>query len=259
MDDRTTAGATGRGDRRALRGPAASLIDALAVSQVDGDVRLQARRIQDQGPVNACFSCALSTCLEAQDPAMPPLAPLFHFHHAALLWPGAMDVGIADETVAYGAFRSHGICRAELHDLPFTREAVAVEPVAAARLDARTRIPRVDENGANPWRPLFAGPLVEGRWSRALARRQPVLLIVHTNTAYWTMANGAAHVWTETRREAGGSLHAAALIGTTAERQAFIVQDSRGASFGSGGQWLLPYDLADGDAIDASFTLEYPD
>jgi len=47
-------------------------------------------------------------------------------------------------------------------------------------------------------------------------------------------------------------------LGTSESNAAFIVQDSRGPTFGRGGQWYLKYDMTIGSAIDAAYTLEYP-
>jgi hypothetical protein len=60
-------------------------------------------------------------------------------------------------------------------------------------------------------------------------------------------------------KEASSGLHAVAILGTSAARSAFVVQDSRGSAFGAGGQWYLPYRHADSSAIDRSFTFEYPE
>ena len=234
-----------------------SLLPALDVPLATGDARLPSRRIADQGEVNACFSCALATCLEARDPAMPALSARFHFHYAAQLWPGAADRGISDETIAYGALREHGISAARLHPYPITRANVDRNPSSVALSDAATRIPKMNDNGQSPWAPQFSGPMCDVRCKAALARRQPVLLILYTNHAYWDLNNGGVDTWKSTDREIGSQLHAAAIIGSSEERQAFIVQDSRGPGFGVGGQWFLPYELAGGAAIEASFTLEY--
>jgi len=229
-------------------------------SPVDGsDIRLPARRVVDQASVNACFSCALATCLEAQDTGVPPLASLFHFYYAAKLWPGASDNGIANETIAYGAFRDHGICAGDLYSFPFAKETLDRQPSESAIADARGRIPPFDEQGASPWRPLYSGQLSSVRWRKALQRGQPVLLILYTNESYWNMKNGQTDAWAATDKDFSSRLHAAAILGTNEKRKAFIVQDSRGPSFGAGGQWFLRFDLAGGSAIDASFTLEYPE
>jgi hypothetical protein len=227
------------------------------------DIRLPARQFFIQGHVNACFSCALATCLEVQRQSTPALSALFHFFNVSKQWPNAADEGMPID-VGYSRFKEQGICDFALHSFSISLENLddSLRPSPMAYQNALARRPRQNDQGQNPWRPLGTGIAAELRWKAALSRKQPILLIFHTNESYWRMNNSGRNTvedtWATSDADSDSESHAAAILGTSEAKAAFIVQDSRGPTFGRGGQWYLKYDLTLGSGISGAYALEYP-
>jgi hypothetical protein len=204
------------------------------------EVALPARQVHDQRDVNCCFSCALSSAVEARDPAMPPLAPLYHFHFAG----GARVIreGLTD-VQAKLALMQHGICALDRHRFPIAAPNVSKVPDADAVRDGIRRRPMDRQSGTLLWRRV--GSTDPSRsWKRILSAGAPIVIGFQTNADYQAL-NAQRPVLADNRGPYDAVGHAAVILGYRDAMSAFVVQDSRrGTDFGVGGQWFLPYDMA---------------
>jgi hypothetical protein len=200
-------------------------------------VGLPSRQIHKQGDVNCCVSCALSTALEAADPAMPPLAPLYHFFFAG--GPETIASGLTINQ-AQGALLRRGMCALDRHPYGIARSNVDQQPDEAAVEDGLGRRPIDPSSGTLLWKPVSI--LTPQGVTRQLAAGFPVVLAFQPNEDYLDLKEGRP-----TLADNGPPYdvvgHAATIIGYSDPDAVFIVQDSRGLSFGITGQWFLPYDL----------------
>lgn len=217
-----------------------SLLPILTRLRQPNDVALPARQIFDQGDVNCCFSCAVATAMEARDPAMPPLAPLYHFHNAG----GArvIDEGLT-HAEAKLAMLTKGVCAFERHPFDITRPNVSTGPDDDAVQDGIARKPMDRSSGTLLWRSVLRSD-PERFWKRFLSAGAPIIIGIQPNASY--LALDAQHPkLTNIDATNGRTGHAAAIIGFRDSESSFIVQDSRrGTDFGAGGQWFLPYSMA---------------
>jgi hypothetical protein len=222
-----------------------------------GGIELSSQRVRDQGSdVNCCTSCALAACLEALQPDGEALSPLFHYH---LSRPGgAGNSGMTDTAALAGAYK-YGLCVSRLHPTahepePVTLAAVEERPSGAAIDDGRTRWLRGRRPGVKLWRRIRRTD-AEREWKLALDRKHPVFVGILLEASYRSMKGGAADTWRP--QKAFGLLpgHAVALLGYDDAARRFIVQDSRGTSFGRQGRWFLPYESVASNAILDSFEI----
>jgi hypothetical protein len=202
-------------------------------------VGLPARQVHEQGAVNCCFSCALSTVMEARDPSMPPLAPLYHFFFANGSSATSLGITIAQ---AQGALLHKGMCSRRLHDFSIAPAHVALEPSLDAVADGMARRPMDSSSGALLWQPVSTiDP--ERAWKRRLAAGSPLLIALQPNPAYFALARERP-VLANIDGPYDSTGHAVAAIGYADDDSLFVIQDSRGTGFGLDGQWFLPYALA---------------
>lgn len=216
-------------------------------------VKLPCRVIRDQGrTVNCCTSCALSACLEAARPDLPELSPMFHYRQSG---GRSGSRGLTEEAALAGA-GSHGFCLQSLHPVEISDHGLSTPVSQEAIDDGRTRRLR-DRSGRPLWRPAGSPDRVSS-WRSALDRGHPVFLTIATDHAYWNLGSSNLSTW-EPTTEAPGTAgdHAVAILGYDDARGHFIVQDSRGTSFGAGGQWFLPYAAAQrSNRITASYAID---
>ncbi len=216
-----------------------SLLPIVAGVRRPEAVGLPTRRIHDQRDVNCCFSCALASAMEAGDPAMPELAPLFHFHFA-----GGQSAIVAGLTIdqAHVALLHKGMCASDHHRFPISRPNVSRRPSDDAVEDGFTRRPIDLDAGTLFWKSVStAAP--EGIWKRYLAAGFPIVIGLQPNHDYLTL-DAARPVLRSNRPPYSTVSHAAVVIGYSDAESSFVVQDSRyGTAFGLEGQWFLPYDL----------------
>ena len=203
-------------------------------------VLLPARAQRDQAEVNCCLSCAIGACLEAMLPTSPVLSALYHFHFAG--GTSSVRTGI-QESAAKAALLSRGICRLGLHPFTITTPNVSLVPDSVAVHDGQGRRPIDRDTGELICEPV---PLSNSQlqWRSRLRSGIPLVAIIAPNPSYRNDVATTGHLG-----DASGPLesilHAVAVIGYSDAEDSFLIQDSRGNSFGPlGGQWWLPYNLA---------------
>lgn len=228
----------------------ASLLPMLTGYGQPVEVRLPTRQTHDQRDVNCCVSCAIGAAMEARDPSMPALAPLFHFFFAG--GQGAIESGLTIPR-AQGALLQRGICALARHSYDIARANVSLRPSVAAVQDGFTRRLLDRSAGTLLWRPVSIAtsptPLL-----RHLAAGFPVILGLQPNAPYLALKQSNP-VLDDSRPPFSSVGHAAAVIGYDGVERVFIVQDSRGLSFGAQGQWFLPYDRCTSPFIVLAFAL----
>ena len=217
-------------------------------------VSLPARSIQDQGALDACFSCAIATAIEARSPTIPPLSPAFHFHHATGGFAAAsmtdFDAFTAIRKFGMASFAAHVFRDGERGSCPLTLAGIQEDPLPSAETDGAKRQfeSRHHNSGFGYSKKLFAS---ENQIKEFLHQGVAAVAIIYTNPAYWNMAvtdnQPAPRPYRlENTDSASIPSHAVCIIGCIESDSCFVVQDSRGVSFGCEGQWLLPYTAVTG-------------
>jgi hypothetical protein len=211
---------------------------------------LPTRQIFQQADVNCCFSCALASAIEASDPAQLPLSPLFHFFFAG--GQNSVEEGVTVSQAA-GALLTNGVCAFNRYPLQIKRDNLGIAPSDEAVTDGQARRPMDISAGTLLWKPLST-VLPETVWKRHLAAGYPIVIGIQPNAKY--LALDAVN---PTLADSGGPYsangHVAAVIGYNDANREFIVQDSRGPSFGIDGQWFLPYDFCTSPFLVIAFAL----
>lgn len=221
---------------------------------------LPARAIQNQEPggLDACFSCALVTAMEARSPAVPALSPAFHFHNVSM---GETITGMTPGD-AFGSLGNYGIASAAAHvfrNFPHTScdlnlLGIRETPCPEAEADAvpRKLLMRLRFGGSGYVEALRS---TEGM-KQFLLDQAPVVIVIFPNTAYHEMGPDSHATLPRPFKLAehtpGSSAHAVCVIGFLESERCFVVQDSHGVEFGAQGQWLLPYEAAESNFLDSS-------
>lgn len=237
--------------------PAAPLALAAAVASSFGSHQISVlpRGIADQGTVvPCCVSCALAGAMESLHADWPALAPLFHYYATRFENAGAdfdgsllLDSGMATLLV-------QGICRRELHDLPFTPESAAKRPSAAAFADGGARV--LARMGRRvPW--LEPGGLSKAAWIREqLDQDRPVILGFSLPRGYPDGFLDADRQWLDANATGvAANGHCALAIGYSDARRAFRIQDSLGAGRFDRGCWWMGYTIANSSVLQSAFSL----
>jgi hypothetical protein len=176
--------------------------------------------------------------MEARDRTVPPLAPLFHFFFAG--GRTAIEIGLTISQ-AQGALLKKGMCGLAFHNFDISRPNVDRQPNSDAVRDGLRRRPVDLSTGTLFWKPISTIAATR-TWKRHLASGAPLLIALQPNHTYLGL-NATQPVLTNNDPPYSVTGHAAAVIGYSDADASFIVQDSRGTSFGINGQWFLPYDL----------------
>ena len=228
--------------------------------ETPAEIRLPARRIWDQGSVDCCLSCAWASSFEALRPAYPLLSPLFHYYDARVASyenPNLYFNGVEFEP-ALSCVRSSGI--SSHNSFPNPRSPAepitpgdAVRDPASARTDALQYVLGRDAYGLDLCVSMGSNP---EQWIDALIRQHPILMVIQPDISYEAMKNGGANsIWLANGQRNLGPTHAVVIIGYFDEVKSFVVQDSRGTSFGRGGQWLLPVSHASSKLVESVFEI----
>lgn len=215
-------------------------------------VELPARAIRDQGPeVNCCTSCALSACVEGLRTEVPELSPLFHYRMSG----GRVGARGLTADAALAGGRIHGFCLQSLHPPAITGQGLSI-PASQLAIDDATKRRLRNRQGHPLWRASGFPDRVHS-WRSALNRRHPVFLAIATDSPYWDLGSPGVTTWVPSTAPPGGDGdHAVAVLGYDDDARQFIVQDSRGSSFGAGGQWFLSYrDAARSNRITESYEI----
>ena len=218
-------------------------------------ISLPPRSIQNQGTINACFSCAIATALEARAATVPPLSPAFHFHYAA----GGQAVNGLTDDQALSTLQRYGIASFKSHPCLITLQGIQAPVSEVAATDALAR--RLDPGSQKFQRGVVtipSGPLFSASIKRLLDDGAAAVILFFTNDAYWQMDHlkypGVARTSRLANRDSPFyEAHVACVIGWVGSNSCFVVQDSHGVDFGEAGQWLLPLDLADSGLISNAY------
>lgn len=215
-----------------------------APEPVDAPRVLPVPFVRDQGDVPCCVSIAVATCMEildAREGAVRRLAPLFNYY---VTRSGAAALEFVEPREALKQATRYGIASAAAHPDPARCTDVDArrEPSDEAYEDARQqRILLTPNLMRTIWYERLGDSDRVEAWRAALEGGLPVLIGFSPAAGYWTETARTGRL---TGRGIGGSDgHAAVVVGTF--RSTFVVQDSRGRSFGRDGQWLLPFALAE--------------
>jgi hypothetical protein len=190
--------------------------------------------------------------LDAQRGRAIELSPLFHYWVSRS---NPLELKVLDPRTALQAASTIGVCRRDLHDLPFNAEGAATSPSDAARVDAEgQRLAGYDASSMRMQYSVVAGPRV-GACKAAIARGVPVMLAFWVTSAYRSIS-AAKPTHGPPPRERSDDGHAVTLIGYDDARESFLVKDSRGASFGKNGHWQLPYTVMESPLVHEAWVLE---
>jgi hypothetical protein len=231
-----------------------SLIPLLDRRSEPERVWLPGRSVQDQGVINACFSCAIATAMKARSASVPPLSPAFHFHYAG----GGEAVNGLTPDQALAALSRYGVSSFDAHRFAdssqgscgLTLEGIRCAPLESADRDGAMRrmepAPKLENNG---YVEVVSGPFTSAM-KTFLRDGTAVVAILFPNPAYWRMWHEKYPQMPRVSQlsNADGPFddaHVVCIIGLDELISCFVVQDSRGTGFGEGGQWLLPFDFAD--------------
>jgi hypothetical protein len=194
-----------------------------------------ARAIVDQQGLECCVSCTMGAAVEILLDSSQR-APLYHYF---VVCEGTGRVSRSQGmTFEEGQLflSGRGICSCERHPVPYTPDGARVAPSPAAETDALALARRLPDL-LQPFE-LLVEPLREIEWKRKLAEGRPLTIEFRIGPDYH---EGMRRL---TDESASGPLHAVVVLGYDDEQSAFIVQDSRGVFWGLGGQWWLPYEVA---------------
>jgi hypothetical protein len=219
-------------------------------------ISLPARAFQQQGGINACLSCAIATGLESRDPAVPALAAEHHFGVATR---GALPRDGVDFHRALDVLATSGIASLRLlRNLPSDPAEVVLDArnikagyPGNVTTDGLRRVLSVLPSS------LFRSIVIVSQFSREirsfLQQAVPVVIVFRPNNAYRQMSpserNPPLDRWDDPSGPPESIAHAACIIGDFPGERVFVAQDSRGIAFGRGGQWLMPYSMADSGVI----------
>ncbi len=206
----------------------------------------------DQGTeVDSCTACAVASAMEMldlQDQRSRRLSPLFLYYFSRS---SPYSLGRVPLRTALRVASKRGICRYELHPVPFTSEGALTPPRPEARQDARRhRLVAYDPaTRMVGYYSIHTGDRI-ARWRAALRQGQPIVVGFWTQESYW---QGAGMMDSEVAPHRGA--HAAVVAGFDDAKQAFRVVDSRGVAFAEEGEWDLGYLVARTERVVESWTV----
>jgi hypothetical protein len=212
-------------------------------------ITLPPRAIQDQKGIDACLSCAITSAQEARSVKEPVLAGAYHYRLAnPSLAAGGVAVKRALEIVRYAGLATyHGYFGGAFSGTQLVWQPAhltqKVDPKAANEAQTRRLAEGLEWLGPGVY--VVSGGIYSAEVLRWLRKGVPSLLIFKPTPAYRAL-NGGTLGKPETYRlssvdgERESLPHAVCVLGYLQGSNDFVIQDSRGESFGAGGQWLLP-------------------
>jgi hypothetical protein len=237
-------------------GSASAAIVRFAAIRADGSgftLPVTPRRIVDQGVLDCCASCALGAGMETLNGAWPALAPLFHYYVTRYERGGAAPDGSLFLRDALNSLAVAGICRSDLHQVPFTQAGAATKPTSAAYTDAKVRA--LAKRGLRSRYTQCTSSSVVA-WARdQLKRNCPVVLGLVLPMGYPKTFLNSRFEWLEPGVPASDSGHVVLVVGYSDLRQALRIFDSRGSQVFDGGQWWMGYRVADSDVVREAWCL----
>lgn len=235
--------------------PAAPLARAATLrNNVSSHELRKSRVIIDQGKLPSCVSSALAAALEVLNAGWPRLAPLFHYYVTRHERSGANSKGFLYLKNSLTTLDKVGICKHELHQVPFDEAGSRSKPTAAAYADALTRA--FDDRD---FFKRFRGPGGPSRavWMREQLRQdRPVIVGFQLPAGYdsRTFLNPRFE-WLNPHVPLAGIGHCVLVRGYDDLRQAFHIQDCHGAGEFEQGCWWMGYRVADSNIVQEVYCL----
>jgi hypothetical protein len=210
------------------------------------------RDVFNQGNSFCCVSCALAGAMESLHPSWPALSPVFHYHVTRYDNSGADTDGQLFLDSALGTLAAQGICRQDLHPVPFTDDGPGLRPSAEAYSDALTHV--LPRDGKRPRWKLVSGPSVSAAIRDELNLDHPVVIAFRLpcDCSKWLLP--PAYEWRDPIPLAANG-HCALIFGYSDSRRAFHVHDSRGSDKFNAGCWWMAYSIIDSPVLQAAYSL----
>jgi hypothetical protein len=236
--------------------PAAPIARALSLLDNVSSGELGASRvIIDQGNLPSCVSSSLTAAVEVLNAGWPRLAPLFHYYVTRHVRGGADSRGFLFLENGLETLNEDGICKHELHRVPFNEEGSRTKPAPAAFADALTR-------AFGPLGQVRQYDTSEGPSRAAWVRDQlrlgrPVVVGFQLPAGYHQSFLNPRHEWLNPNVGLAGVGHCVLIRGYDDLRQALHVQDSRGElepAF-EAGCWWMGYRVADSHVVLEAYSL----
>lgn len=214
---------------------------------------LRKSRIFDQGDLPTCVSCALTTAMEVFNVDWPPLAPLFHYFVTRHERGGADARGFLYLREGFKTLNKVGICKHELHQIPFDEPGTRTKPSPAAYEDALRRA-FGDRDITQRFR--SSDGLSPSVWIREQLRQdRPVIIGFQQPIGYPHKFLNSRFEWLDPEVPRGPNGHCVFVCGYDDSRQTFHIQDCRGPSFFEGGYWWMGYRVADSNVVQETYCL----
>lgn len=208
----------------------------------------------DQLQLNCCVSCAIGAAMEVMSRGGPALSPLFHYYVARYEDGGANSEGFLYLDNALGTLSQNGICRAELHRVPFTEAGSMTKPSDPAYVDGESRA--LCRRGFR-FRYEGADGLSNTTWIRDRLRQdRPVLLGFRMPLDYPGGFLNARSEWLDPNASAlSENGHCVLVTGYSDLRGAIHIQDSRGTRRFDRGTWWMGYRIVDSPIVTEIYAL----
>jgi hypothetical protein len=227
---------------------------AVAASASSYELPVRSRTLVDQNNLPCCVSCALGAAMEVMSRGGPTLSPLFHYYVARFDDGGADLDGFLYLDKALKTLSSTGICRSDLHVVPYTEPGSRAKPSSVAYADGSER--RLARRGPRR-RYEPADGTSNAAWLREqLRQNRPCIIGFRLPEGYeaGTFLNRKFE-WLDPERALTAGGHCVLATGYSDLRQAIHIQDSRGTSRYERGRWWMGYRVADSRAVQELYCL----
>lgn len=232
---------------------------------------------RDQGNVACCVSAALATCFEILDlyPLLritPPVAPthystLFNYYYARPSSSRSDPNKYIEFSDSFYSAQSYGMCHRDMHPSVINSDTASEQPLPEAQSTAEDYCRIFFDSG-------YQLDLMEVEVSQnchhirtLLTARRAIAIGMHVPETYYELDSGNTSGKQSTLKpfnDPNRDRHAVCVVSYHDQHPnpgglragALKIKDSRGNSFGEGGYWWLPYELAAQLIIEA-WTLDY--
>jgi hypothetical protein len=192
--------------------------------------------------------------MEVVHPEWPRLAPLFHYYVTRYDNGRADSTGSVTLADAIVTLTNQGVCRHDLHPLPYTLNAAERKPSESAYGDVLDR--RILRRGYFFLYRQFTGTS-RAAWIREQLRQNcPVVVGLRRPEGYPDKFLDRKFEWQDPENPApqqGG--HCVLILGYDDTRTALRIQDSQGAARFDGGRWWMGYRVADSIVVEEAYSL----
>jgi hypothetical protein len=231
--------------------PAAANVRAAAIMSNLSAYQLpnKPRAVVDQQNVPCCVSCALAAAMEVAHPTWPLLAPLFHYFVTRYDNLGADSNGFLTLESAVGTLTNQGICRYDIHPMPYTEDASKKKPAHTAYTDGLLH--RIARRGYFfLYRRCTATSPVA--WIRDQLRQNcPVVIGLNVPAEYPDkFPKEKKFEWQDPENPKPSPIgHCVVALGYDDFRQVLLIQDSKGSHKFNRGCWWMGYRVVDSQVV----------